>query len=129
MMGPYPSALQKDVLRKYRTYLHEQYPGFPLYAEFTVGEFQNNVEQLRNLVNDDRVAGNVTAGTIRQYLTYRDQAIGAYVASGGKPTGFQNAKSAIGLRDALASIGATLSERDSNFARVYERLLAQEVED
>jgi hypothetical protein len=80
-------------------------------------------------VNDGRVAGNDTATTIRQYLTYRDQAVAAYVARGGKPAGFQSAKSAVGLRDALASIGLTLSARDTNFARVYERLLAQEVED
>jgi len=129
MMGPYPSATQKDILRRYRTVLHEQYPGFPLFAEFTVGEFQNNVEQLSNLVNDSRVASNQTANTIRQYLSYRDQAIAAYVARGGKPSGFQSAKSALGLRDAVASIGLTLSARDTNFARVYERLLAQEVED
>ena len=129
MMGPYPSAVQKDILRRYRTVLHEQHPGFPLFAEFTVGEYQNNVEQLSNLVNDSRVAGNDTATTIRQYLTYRDQAVAAYVARGGKPAGFQSAKSAVGLRDALASIGLTLSARDTNFARVYERLLAQEVEE
>ena len=129
MMGPYPSAAQKDILRRYRTILHEQHPGFPLFAEFTVGEYQNNVEQLSNLVNDSRVSGNETAKTIREYLSYRDQAIAAYVTRGGKPSGFQSAKSAVGLRDALASIGLTLSARDTNFARVYERLLAQEVED
>lgn len=129
MIGPYPSGAQKEVLRKYREYLHQQYPGFPLFAEFTVGEFDNNVEQLGRMVNDPRVADNPTAGTIRQYLNYRNQAIASYVSRGGKPTGFQNAKSAVGLRDALASIGAVLAERDTNFARVYERLLAQEVED
>ena len=128
MMGPYPSALQRDILSRYRAVLHKNYPGFPLYAEFTVGEFQNDVEQLRNLVSDNRVANNPTAKTISQYLTYRDQAVASYVAQGGKPTGFQSAKSALGLRDALASIGGVLAARDSNFARVYERLLAQEVE-
>jgi hypothetical protein len=79
-------------------------------------------------VNDERAVGNTTAGTIRQYLEYRDQAIASYVSQGGKPTGFRSAKSAVGLRDALASIGAVLAERDTNFARVWERLLAQEVE-
>lgn len=129
MMGPYPTAIQRDILTRYRTFLHKNYPGFPLYAEFTVGEFQNDVEQLRNLVSDNRVANNPTAQTISQYLTYRDQAIASYVGQGGKPTGFQNAKSALGLREALSSIGSVLASRDSNFARVYERLLAQEVEE
>lgn len=128
LVGPYPSAANRDVLRRYRRYLHEQYPGFPEFAEFTVGEFQNDLSQLKDMLSDPDVGDNTTAETIRTYLRYRDEAVAMYVSRGGQPSGFQNAKSAQGLRDALASIGSVLSQRDTNFARVYDRLLAQEVE-
>jgi hypothetical protein len=128
IVGPYPSNAQREVLRRYRNYLHQQHPGFPLFPEFTVGEYQNDLAQLKNMLNDPEVGDNPTAVTIRTYLQYRDEAIRAYELRGGKESGFQNAKSAAGLRDALASIGSVLSQRDTNFARIYDRLLAQEVE-
>ena len=55
----------------------------------------------------------------------RDQAI---AASGVSESGFRSAKSAGLLRDKLASIGLVLSESEPNFARIYDRLLASEVE-
>jgi hypothetical protein len=129
LIGPYPNEAQKSILAQYREVLHSQYPGFPLRAEFTVGKFDNDVEQLKNLVDDPRVSNNASAKVIAEYLQYRDQAIAQYVATGGKASGFGQAKSAVGLRDALASIGESLSQREPGFARVWQRLLAQEVED
>ena len=129
LMGPYPNETQKAVLAQYRQLLHDQYPGFPLRAEFVVGKFDNDIEELRNLTNDPRVAENPVARTTAEYLALRDQAIAAYVAQGGKATGFAQAKAAAGLRDALASIGDTLAQREPGFSRVWQRLLAQEVED
>jgi len=129
LIGPYPNETQKNILGQYREYLHQQYPGFPLKAEFTVGKFENDVEELRNLVADPRVADNATAKAVAEYLRYLDQAVGAYVAQGGKPSGFATAKSASGLRDAMASIGEALAQREPGFSRVWQRLLAQQVED
>lgn len=129
LIGPYPNEAQKSILAQYREVLHSQYPGFPLRAEFTVGKFDNDVEQLKNLVDDPRVSNNASAKVIAEYLQYRDQAIAQYVATGGKASGFGQAKSAVGLRDALASIGESLSQREPGFARVWQRLLAQEVEE
>lgn len=129
LIGPYPNETQRAVLRQYREVLHKQYPGFPLRAEFTVGKFDNDLEQLDNLINDPRVANNPIAKTVAEYLNLRSQAIAAYVAQGGQPSGFGQAKAAAGLRTALASIGDTLAQREPGFSRVWQRLLAQEVED
>jgi hypothetical protein len=124
-IGPYPDAAGKEILTKYRAYLHDKYPGFPEFVEFTVGKYYNDVRDLQQLVSDERVTGDETAGAIRQYLTARQQAI---AASGVKEQGFRTAKSAVQYRDALAAYGAALSEQVPNFARIYDRLLASEVE-
>lgn len=129
LIGPYPNETQKAVLAQYRESLHQQYPGFPLRAEFTVGKFDNDIEELQNLVNDSRVSGNNVAKTAAEYLSLRNQAIAAYVAQGGKASGFAQAKAASGLRNALASIGDTLAQREPGFSRLWQRLLAQEVEE
>ena len=129
LVGPYPNETQKQLLRQYREYLHRQHPGFPLKAEFTVGKFENDVEELRNLIADPRVADNPTAKAVSEYLQYLDQAVGVYVSRGGQPSGFATAKSAAPLRDAMASIGEALAQREPGFSRVWQRLLAQQVED
>jgi hypothetical protein len=124
-IGPYPDQTGKEILNKYRSYLHEKYPGFPEFVEFTVGKYYNDVRDLQKLVFDERVSGDPTATAIKQYLVARQQAI---TSSGVKEQGFRTSKSAAGYRDALAAYGAALSEQVPNFARIYDRLLASEVE-
>jgi hypothetical protein len=124
-VGPYPSAENKELLKRYRTYLSSQYPGFPAVAEFEVGKYYNDVSDLKKLVFDERVVGDVTAEAIKKYLLEREQAI---VASGVSEQGFRSARAAEPFRDQLASIGLALSKREPNFARIFDRLLASEVE-
>jgi hypothetical protein len=124
-IGPYPSAQNKELLKRYRLYLSSQYPGFPAVAEFEVGKYYNDVSDLKKLVFDERVVGDVTAEAIKKYLLEREQAI---VASGVSEQGFRSAKAAEPFRDQLASIGLALSKREPNFARIFDRLLASEVE-
>jgi uncharacterized protein with ATP-grasp and redox domains len=106
-------------------YLSSQYPGFPAVAEFEVGKYYNDVSDLKKLVFDERVVGDVTAEAIKKYLLEREQAI---VASGVSEQGFRSARAAEPFRDQLASIGLALSKREPNFARIFDRLLASEVE-
>lgn len=124
-VGPYPSAENKELLKRYRVYLSSQYPGFPAVAEFEVGKYYNDVRDLKQLVFDERVVGDVTAESIKKYLLERERAI---VASGVTEQGFRSAKAAEPFRDQLASIGLALSKREPNFARIFDRLLASEVE-
>jgi hypothetical protein len=124
-VGPYPSDEAKDLLKRYRAFLSKKYPGFPAVAEFQVGKYYNDILELKELVFDKRVTVDGTVTSIRQYLLAREQAI---AASGVSESGFRSAKSAGPLRDKLASIGLVLSESEPNFARIYDRLLASEVE-
>lgn len=124
-VGPYPSEEAKELLKRYRGFLHKKYPGFPLVAEFEVGAYYNQVAELKELVLDRRVAGDEAAEAVKQYLLARDAAIRA---SGVTEQGFRTARDAIQQRAALDALGLSLSERYPNFARIYDRLLASEVE-
>jgi hypothetical protein len=120
-VGPYPSDDAKDLLKKYRTFLSKKYPGFPEFAEFEVGKYYNDVADLKRIVFDDTGVGKA----VREYLLAREQAI---AASGSTEQGFRQAKGASRLRDGLASLGLALSKQEPNFARIFDRLLASEVE-
>jgi hypothetical protein len=124
-VGPYPSDDAKDLLKKYRTFLSKKYPGFPEFAEFEVGKYYNDVADLKRIVFDDRVADTGVGKAVREYLLAREQAI---AASGSTEQGFRQAKGASRLRDGLASLGLALSKQEPNFARIFDRLLASEVE-
>jgi hypothetical protein len=124
-VGPYPSDSAKDVLKRYRTFLSKKYPGFPEFAEFEVGKYYNDVADLKKIVFDDRVAETGVGKAVREYLLAREQAI---ARSGSTEQGFRQAKSAARLRDGLAALGLALSKQEPNFARIFDRLLASEVE-
>jgi hypothetical protein len=124
-VGPYPSEAARDALKRYREYLHGKYPGFPAVAEFEVGSFYNDILSLKDLVDDPRSAGNDTAVAIRQYLIARERAI---AVSGVSEQGFKTARSAARARAGLESIGISLSEKYPGFSRIFDRLLASEVE-
>jgi hypothetical protein len=124
-VGPYPSDSAKDVLKRYRTFLSKKYPGFPEFAEFEVGKYYNDVADLKKIVFDDRVAETGVGKAVREYLLAREQAI---ARSGSTEQGFRQTKSAARLRDGLAALGLALSKQEPNFARIFDRLLASEVE-
>ena len=124
-VGPYPSDSAKDVLKRYRSFLSKKYPGFPEFAEFEVGKYYNDVADLKKIVFDDRIAETGVGKAVREYLLAREQAI---ARSGSTEQGFRQTKSAARLRDGLAALGLALSKQEPNFARIFDRLLASEVE-
>ena len=124
-VGPYPSDSAKDVLKRYRSFLSKKYPGFPEFAEFEVGKYYNDVADLKQIVFDNRVAETGVGKAVREYLLAREQAI---ARSGSTEQGFRQAKGAARLRDGLAALGLALSKQEPNFARIFDRLLASEVE-
>ena len=129
MFGPYRTEQQAAVLAAYREYLHEQLPGFPLRTEYKVNVFENDMEELRSLVEDKRAIENLDPTTramvpvIQRYIAMRDQAI---AAAGGKSL---KSKGATRYRQQLFSIGEGFAEQEPAFARIWQRLLSQEVED
>jgi hypothetical protein len=126
--GPYPSDEVRDLLRRYRESLAKQYPGFPAVAQFEVGKFEGQMVQLRNMVDDPRTQGNNVAEAVRTYLGYRDALLGKAREGGYVANTLKQTKGLQSLRDFLASIGNQLIKETPEFARIYDRLLAQEVE-
>lgn len=120
-----PSQAQQQWLRAWREKLHEEYPGFPKVASFDPGAFPAKIEQLTNMVNEPSMADNDIADAVRQYLEARTKAI-AQANQAGYRTLQSNA--AAPLRDWLAGIGRALVDEEPDFARIWDRLLANEVE-
>lgn len=126
LVGGNPTPQQRLTLQRYRVELHREYPGFPEFVEFKVGEFYNDVADLKELVSDPRVASDPTANAVAQYLAARDSAI---MAAGTTEKGFRNAKGkATELRGALEQMALMLGDQYPGFTRIYDRLLASEVE-
>ena len=128
-LPPRPTDEQKRWLRQWRVQLNKEYPGFPVVAEFNPGEFPKKLEQLTRLVQDERLADNEVAAATRQYLAARSAAVQRYVQAGGAEGGFTSSVAAAPLRDWLASLGRALKQETPEFARLYERLLSNEVEE
>jgi hypothetical protein len=124
-----PTSEQKRWLRQWRVKLNQEYPGFPVVAEFNPGEFPKKIEQLTRLVNESSMGDNDVAIATKQYLDAREKAVQQYVAGGGSASGFATAQATAPLRDWLANIGKALKQDTPEFARLYDRLLANEVEE
>jgi hypothetical protein len=125
-LPPTPTTEQKAWLKKWRVQLNKEYPGFPVVAEFNPGEFPAQIEQMKRMVNEASLADNEVAGALKTYLQKRDEGL-ASLASEGYTTLASQAASPV--RDWLAGIGRALVEDVPEFARVYDRLLSNEVEE
>jgi hypothetical protein len=123
-----PSQEQKEWLRNARIKINKEYPGFPAVAEFNPGEFPAKIEQMKRMVMDTKLSDNEVAQTLAQYLDARDKAIAKYVQSGGAAGGVSQAKAAEPLRDWLFNIGRQLVSDTPEFARIWDRVLSNEVE-
>ena len=127
-IGQNPTEENRALLKQYRAVLHAELPGFPLVAEFKVGEFDNQVEDMASLVKDSRVTGNPIAQTINAYLNFRNAAKSVALQQFGSDN-IKQSKQTQYLRDKLASIGEMLILENPEFGRVWQRFLSYEVED
>jgi hypothetical protein len=123
LFGANLTGMQRTLLDNYRAELNREYPGFPRYAEFTVGEFPNTVEELNKIIRDPRVSDNKLTAPLTKYLELRNQ---YYASLGVRSLQSQRASYA---KAHLRTFGEDLSEQSPEFARIWQRVLAQEVED
>jgi hypothetical protein len=126
--GAFPTEEQRNILRQYRRQLAKQYPGFPEVARFEVGKFPEQISQLEQAVNDSRASNNPVAESVRQYLAVRNTLLQKARDAGYVANTLQGTKGLEQYRDYLASIGQSLIRSNPDFGRIYDRLLAQEVE-
>ncbi len=127
-IGQFPTDDSRDLLKRYRVALHAELPGFPLVAEFKVGEYDNRVEDMARLVTDPRVANSPIAQTINTYLTFRTAAQNIALQQFGS-NNIKQSKQTQYLRDKLASMGEMLILENPEFGRVWQRFFSYEVED
>jgi hypothetical protein len=127
-IGQFPTDDSRALLKRYRAALHAELPGFPLVAEFKVGEYDNQVEDMKALVTDPRVANSPIAQTINTYLTFRTAAQNIALQQFGS-NNIKQSKQTQYLRDKLASMGEMLILENPEFGRVWQRFLSYEVED
>jgi hypothetical protein len=123
MFGPFPNEAQSVRLDAYRALLNQEYPGFPRYAQFEVGQFPNQIDKLKDLVEDSRVQDNSLTSVLREYLNTRE----IYLAQAGGKS-FES-KKATPSRMYMYNYGNKLAQENPQFDRIWQRLLIQEVED
>jgi hypothetical protein len=124
VFGPYRSDYQSEILRNYRASLHERFPGFPKYVEFTTNKLENQIETLREMVGSPRFADNQLTADLKAYLNAREEIksrTGATVNLAGKKR--QQ------YRESLFVYGESLAKKNEAFKRIWNRLLVQEVDD
>jgi len=122
MFGAFPSKAESDRLAAYRLKLNKEYPGFPAVAQFTVGEFENQLFDLRDIINDSRLANNEVVPYVKRYLTARDSLLAQ--------EGFKSFESeaARPFAESLYAFGNQLARENIAFDRIWQRLLSSEVE-
>lgn len=125
-IGQYPTKEEREWLARQRLTIHKKYPAFPPKAVFEVNKLDVRIGQLRDIVENPKLANNEIASAVRDYLKYRDQALAEAQAAGLSSLA---GKSAEPLRDWLYSIGSALAERVPDFQRLWDQELASEVDE
>lgn len=126
LVGPYPNAEQKAYLRQYREYLGEQYPGFAL-ATFDPNRIKNNIKELELAVQEPSLAENNVAKAAKLYLDARNSVMAE--ASNRGLTSIDRSKNASDLRGYLRQYAEVLKKDYPEFARLYDRILIDEVDE
>ena len=126
LVGPYPNADQKAYLRQYREYLGEQYPGFAL-ATFDPNRIKNNIAELELAVQESSLADNNVAIAAKLYLDARENVMAEATNRG--LSGIDRSKNATDLRGYLRQYADLLKKDYPEFARLYDRILIDEVDE
>ena len=122
-LGAYPTKADSQRLAEFRVGLSQKYPGFKAKSEFVTNQYENDLVELGRLVNDPRVGWNQAVPTIKQYLKMRQSMLDA---SGSKTL---QQKKLASTRQQLFVAGEALAKSNPYFDRIWQRLLAREVED
>lgn len=121
--GPNANAAQKEIIAGERAKLEDKYPGFAR-SSVDINEFKADMSVLYEAAYDGRMDGNPVAEATRIYLGARNQAL-AVAEQRGKGLGTEaNAD----LRTILRNTGEQLTNEYPEFARIWDRLLFQEVD-
>lgn len=115
---------EREYLRQYKELVKQKYPGFAN-MQFDPQETQRKIDLLFQAAKRDDLANNPTA----QALNYYEQVRGMALAEAQR-RGFTTLKSdqVADLQQYLQSYANALMEKYPEFARVYDRVLVQEID-
>ena len=124
-LGESPSEEQRNWLRGWKDELYKEYPGFLQNSKFDPNALPRKLKQMDLMVADPALSDNDAAQALKQYLSYRDQAVQQAEVAGYKSL---SSNAAQPLRDWLSSIAVALIKETPEFARIFERELSYEVD-
>lgn len=128
MRKQFPATLndeQREYVSTYRTALRERYRGYAR-MKFDPNKLPSQIEDITQAASLSSLDSNETALGVRYYMQVRDSAL--LEAKNRGLSGFSS-KNAADLRDYLANYAQSIIEQYPEFARVYDRVLSQEVEE
>jgi hypothetical protein len=124
-LGESPSEEQRNWLRGWKNELYKEYPGFLQNSKFDPNALPRKLQQMDSMVADPALSDNDAAQALKQYLSYRNQAVQQAEVAGYKSLSSDAAQP---LRDWLSSIAVALIKETPEFARIFERELSYEVD-
>ena len=129
-LGDDLSEQTRDDLRRYRTELENNLPGFKFQPLNINEREQIRGELLDAAVNYPGLADNKIATALRTYAVYRDQALAVAIQrADGVDTGKLLSRTGnADLRQWLRKVGNTLTSRTPEFERVWTRVFFDEVD-
>jgi len=116
---------QRALLKALRTTLGKKYPGFAALQSFDTQKFNRQISQLEQAVQDKDLEGNPVRDAVANYLSVRSQVLDIAESRGRSSlTSIKDGD----LRDLLRQYGQALVKKYPDFVRLYDRVLAREVE-
>lgn len=118
---PFTDA-ERDYLRRLRTSLQEQYPGYP--GDVT-SDIPETIYEIERMIDDPKVRRSQFAKVTRAYLEAREQANEKAQQAG--LASFTTARAAAPLRAWLRRYGERLAETYPRFRRAWELVFSREI--
>lgn len=119
-----PDEQQQAYLRKYKEALQKAYPGYAKMV-YDPNQLPRAIGELKQAASMSSLDGNQTAEAVRYYMKVRDAAVAEAQNRGYSSL---QSKEVADLREYLVNYASSITAKYPEFARVYDRLLSQEVE-
>lgn len=129
MMSRNPTDFEKEELKEYRLALGESFPGFAN-APLNIRENQQILAEVEEAVRSPLLSGNKVASAAREYFTVRDQMLQEARKRKGNmsDSDLLKGRAVADLRRVLRETADRLIARTPEFARLYNRVLFDEVD-
>jgi hypothetical protein len=127
MRANFPTTLneqQRQYVAAYRGALQKKYKGYAQ-MQFDPNKLPRQILQLREAASLSDLDGNQAAEGVRYYMQVRDAAL---AEANNRGYSSLASKDTSDLREYLSNYASAITKKYPEFARVYDRLLSQEVE-